>query len=86
MLRYYYALAPPVIAGAVILLTLPWLGLIALMIFAVAAVGTLAAVAWALVFVPYRLGLALARRRHIRRDTSPGTAATTLSLVEREDA
>ena len=86
MVRYYYALAPPVIAVTVILLTLPWLGLIALVIFAVAALGTLAAVAWALVFVPFRLGQTLARRRHIRRDTSPGTAAATLSLVEREDA
>lgn len=86
MARYYYTLVPVVIAGTVVLLALPWLGLIALVVFALAALGALAALVWAIVFVPYALVRALGRRWHMRSDTSPGTAAATLSLVERDDA
>ena len=64
MLRYFYAWTPLVIVGTLVLLSLPWLGLIALMVFALAALGALAALAWAIVFVPYMLARALIRRWH----------------------
>jgi hypothetical protein len=84
MVRYFYAWTPLVIVGTVVLLSLPWLGLIALMAFALLALGALAAFAWAIVFVPYRLGRAISHRRHMHRGTSPETAAA-LSLAERQD-
>jgi hypothetical protein len=86
MLRYYYALAPLVIVGTVVLLALPWLALIALVVFVLAGFGALAALGWAIVFTPYALGRALGRRRHGRHGTSPGAASASLSLVEREEA
>jgi hypothetical protein len=49
MVRYFYAWTPLVIVAAVVLLSMPWLGLIALMIVALVA---LAALACAVVFVP----------------------------------
>lgn len=61
MVRYFYALTPLVIVGTVVLLSLPWLGLIALMIFSLVALAALAALAWAIVFVPYMLGRAISR-------------------------
>src|SRR5262249_49759046 len=47
MVRYFYAWTPLVIVGTVVFLSLPWLGLIALMIVSLAA---LAAVAYAIVY------------------------------------
>jgi hypothetical protein len=82
MVRYYYAWTPLVIVGTVVVLSLPWLGLIALMIFSLAA---LAALAWAIVFVPYMLGRALSRRWHIRSGAS-GRAAAALSSARRQGA
>ena len=52
MVRYFYAWTPLVIVGTVVLLSLPWLGLIALVVFALVALAALAALAWAIVFVP----------------------------------
>ena len=77
-MRYFYAWTPLVIVGTIILLSLPWLGLIALMIFALVALVALAALAWAMVFVPYMLSRAISRRWHSRRGASLRTA-TTLS-------
>ena len=51
MVRYFYAWTPLVIVGTVVLLSLPWLGLIALMIFALVALVALAALALAIVAV-----------------------------------
>ena len=62
MVRYFYAWTPLVIVGTVVLLSLPWLGLIALMIFSLVALVALAALAWAIVVVPYMLGRAISRR------------------------
>jgi hypothetical protein len=82
MVRYFYAWTPLVIVGTVVLLSLPWLGLIALMIFALVA---LAALAWTIVFVPLKLSRAISRRWHLRRSASLRTAAA-LSPAERQDA
>jgi hypothetical protein len=71
MVRYFYAWAPLVIVAALFILTMPWLGLIALMIVVLVA---LAAIAWAFVFVPYMLGRAISRRWHIHTGASPRTA------------
>jgi hypothetical protein len=76
--RYFYAWSPLVIVGSVVLLSLPWLGLIALMIFAllaVAAVVALAALAWAIVFAPYMLSREISHRWQSRSGASPRTAA-----------
>jgi hypothetical protein len=65
MVRYFYAGMPLVIVGTICILSLPWLGLIALMIVSLVA---LPAFALATVSLPYLLGRAIARRRHGRRE------------------
>jgi uncharacterized membrane protein len=70
MVRYFYAWTPLAIVAAVVLLSLPWLGLIALMIVALVA---LPALAIAIVFVPYMLIRAIGRRW---QDRSAATAQT----------
>jgi hypothetical protein len=77
MVRYFYVWTPLVIAGTVVLLTLPWLGLIALFIFSLAA---LAALASAIVLVPYMLGWAVGSRRH----TGSGASARAVILAPRQ--
>jgi hypothetical protein len=84
MVRYFYAWTPLVIVGTVVLLFMPWLGLIALAIVAIVALGALAALAWAIVFVPYMLGRAISRRWHMRSGASPRTAAA-LSPARRKN-
>jgi hypothetical protein len=74
MVRYFYAWTPLVIAGTVVLLSLPWLGLIALMISSLVALVALAVLAWAIVFAPYMLSRAISRRWHSRSGASPRTA------------
>jgi hypothetical protein len=82
MVRYFYAWTPLVIVGTVVLLSLPWLGLIALMIVSLVA---LAVLALAVVFVPYMLSEAISRRWHSRSAASPRTAAA-LSPARRQNA
>ena len=72
MVRYFYAWTPLFIVGTVFILSLPWLGLIALMIVALVAVPAFAA---AIVFVPYTLGRAISRRWQGRIGVSPRAAA-----------
>jgi hypothetical protein len=72
MVRYFYAWTPLVIVGTVVLLSLPYLGLIALVIYALVA---LAALAWATVYVPYMLSRAISRRWHNRSGATARTAA-----------
>jgi hypothetical protein len=72
MVRYFYSWTPLVIVGTVVLLSIPWLGLIALMIVSLVA---LAALAWAIVFVPYMLSRAIIRRWQGRSGVSPRTTA-----------
>ena len=75
MVRYFYAWTPLVIATTLLLLSLPYLGLIALMISALVALVALAGLAWAIVFVPYMLSRAISRRWHSRSGASPRRAA-----------
>lgn len=75
MVRYFYAWGPFVIVGTVLLLTLPYLGVIALAVFTLVALATLAALAWAIVSVPRALGRAIAHRWQDRTAASPQTAA-----------
>jgi hypothetical protein len=78
MVRYFYAVTPLVIVGAVVILSLPWLGLIALMIVSLVP---LAALAWATVFVPHLLSRVISRWR-TRSGASPRTAAEALHAAE----
>jgi hypothetical protein len=75
MVRYFYAWTPLFIVGTVVLLSMPWLGLIALMIVASVALVVLAALSWMVVFVPYTLSRAISRRWHIHSGASPRTVA-----------
>lgn len=58
MLSYFYKLTPFVLVGAIVLLSLPWLGLIALIMVSLVA---LPALAFAIVYVPYLLVRAIGR-------------------------
>jgi hypothetical protein len=82
--RYFYAWTPLIILGTVVL-SLPPLGLIALMVVALVALVALAALAWATVFVPYMLGRSISRSWHSRSGASPRTVAA-LSPARRQDA
>jgi hypothetical protein len=75
MVSYFYAWTPLVIVATVVLLLLPWLGLIALMLGSLVAVTALAALAWAIVFVPYMLSQAMSRRWQGRGGGSRRAAA-----------
>ncbi|MFL5946487.1 MAG: hypothetical protein ACJ74D_10195 [Gaiellaceae bacterium] len=67
MFRYFYAWTPLVFVATLVLLALPWLGLIALMIVALVA---LPALAFALVLAPYLLFHAISRRLQARHSAS----------------
>jgi len=84
MVRYFYSWAPLVIVGTVVFLTLPWLGLIALMAFALVAIAVLATLVWAIVAAPYVLIRSIGRRWHGRGLGHEPSAA--LSLAERKRA
>ena len=71
MVRYFYAWTPLIVVGTVVLLSLPWLGLLALMIVSLVALGTLA---WAIVYVPYLLSQSIHRRWQARSRVSLRTA------------
>jgi hypothetical protein len=75
MVRYFYAWTPLVIVGTVVLLSLPWLGLIALIALLIVSLGVLAALVWAIVFVPYMLGRTISRRWQGGSVPSPRPAA-----------
>jgi hypothetical protein len=82
MSRYFYAWTPLVIVGTVVILALPWLGLIALAVFGLVALGALAALVLAIVALPYMVGRAVSRRWQGRSVAHQPQAA--LSLVKRE--
>jgi hypothetical protein len=64
MVRYFYAWIPVVAVGALVILSLPWLGLIALIVVVPVVLGALAAFAWAIVSVPYRFSRAVSNHWH----------------------
>jgi hypothetical protein len=78
MVRYFYAWTPLVIVTTVVLLSAPWLGLIALMILSLVALVALAALAWAIAFVPYIVSRAIGRRWRSRSGANPRTAPALL--------
>ena len=86
MVRYLYAWTPLVIVGTVVFLSLPWLGLIALMLFALVALVTLAALAWAIVFAPYMLSQAISRRWRLRSRASLRTAAALSPATHQKES
>jgi len=49
MLRYFYTWTPLVLVATIVILALPWLGVIALIVALLIAVTALAALAWAVV-------------------------------------
>jgi hypothetical protein len=67
MVRYWFSFTPLVVVATVVLLALPWLGVIALMLFTLAALATLAALVAGVVVAPYMLVRSVGRRRHNRR-------------------
>ena len=78
MVRYYYAWTPLAIVCSIVFLALPWLGLIALLVVALAALMTLA---WAVVYVPYTVGRAVARHWNIRTAPSVSPAPEPVRSV-----
>ena len=84
MVRYFYAWTPLFIVGTVVFLSIPWLGLIALMVVALVALPALAALVLAIAFVPYMLIRAVSRSWQGRIAVSPRTAA--LSPARRHNA
>ena len=81
MVRYFYSWTPLVIVGTVVLLSLPWLGVVALMVAALGALGTLAlAIAWAM----QMLSLAMSRRRHGRTGARPALAPALVRAGSRD--
>ena len=74
-MRCIYASTPLVVVGTLVLLSLPWLGLIALMIVAPVVLVALGAFAWAFVFVPYVLSRAIGRLWQMRGEPNSRTAA-----------
>lgn len=71
MVRYFYAWTPFVIVGTICILSLPWLGLLALMSVSLVV---LPAFALAIVAVPYMLGRTITRRWHGRSDAARASA------------
>jgi hypothetical protein len=80
MLRYFYAWTPLVIVATLVLLALPWLGLIALMIASLVA---FAALAFAFVLAPYMLVHAISRRWQGQRSGSPRPAVVLAPAPQR---
>jgi hypothetical protein len=84
LVEYFYAWTPLVVVGTLILLFLPWLGLIALVLAVFVALAALAALAWAFVAAPLAVGHAIDRSWHGRSAApQPGPA---LSPAERRRA
>jgi hypothetical protein len=84
MVRYFYAWTPLVVLGTVVVVSLPWLGLIALAGAAFAALAALAALASAIVAAPLAIGHAIGHRWH--RRSAAAQPSSALLLAERRRA
>jgi hypothetical protein len=74
MVRYFYAWAPLFFIGTLVVLALPWLGLIALMVVALVALPALGfALVWATVSATHMV-MRAAGHFHRRSAASPRTA------------
>jgi hypothetical protein len=80
MVRYFFGWIPLFIVGAIVLLSAPWLGLIALLVVALVALVALAALAVAVVFVPYLLVRTIIRGLHSHIAAHPRTAPAFSSI------
>ena len=74
MLSYCCSWTPLVILTSVALLSLPWLGLIALFVLSLFVLGLLATLAWTVIWVPRTLSLAVRNRWRVRNRASRATA------------
>ena len=74
MVRYFYAWTPLAILGTVVLLSLPWLGVIALMLVALALLLALAELGSAIASGLLELNAAISHRRHRREGARHGMA------------
>jgi hypothetical protein len=81
MVRYFFAWTPLVVIGTVVLLSLPWLALIALMIAVPATLAALAALTWAIVAVPVAAGRAINHRLHRRSEAEAPLPSPALALA-----
>jgi hypothetical protein len=82
LVRYFYAWTPLVVVGTVVLLSLPWLGLIALASAALAAFAALAALASAIVAAPLAVGHAIGHRWHGRSAAPQPSPALSLARAQ----
>jgi hypothetical protein len=79
MVRYFYLWTPVVIVfGTAIILTIPYLAVI---VFLVVTLVALAALAWAIVAVPYRLGHSVTRHWHGRSGARDSAALRKEALL-----
>lgn len=88
MVRYFYAWIPVAIIWTLLILTLPWLGLIALMVLLLAAVPAVWALGWAFIATVRALGrLAFGRlvprRSRAWHDATQPVPLNTRSVSER---
>jgi hypothetical protein len=81
MVRYFYAWIPVFAIGTICVLSLPWLGLIALGVVVLALTVLLA---WALVYVPYMLVRAIGRS--VYRTPQPARATSSIGVARFEGA
>jgi uncharacterized membrane protein len=83
MVPYFYKLTPLFTIGAICLLALPWLGLIALMVVVLFG---LPAIAFTIVWMPYRIVRAFSRDWHDHKGAQPQPAATLSVPARHPDA
>ncbi len=83
MVRYWYSFTPLVVVLTAILLALPWLGLMALMFFALIGLAALGALAWGVAFVARMVVRGVDRRRLSRSGTRrmPATRPAARPIV-----
>ena len=74
MVRYFYAWTPLLIVGAGVLLSLPWLGVIALMLVALVLLVALAALGYAIAWALRELSGTICHRWHSRNGARQGMA------------
>ena len=77
MVRYFYAWTPLFVIGTVSILSLPWLGLIAVLIAALFPLAALVGLVWGVISLSHMLARAISRGWHGSGTTA--RAAVTLS-------
>ena len=75
MVRYWFAFTPVAILGTIVILSLPWLGLIAVLVAACLVLATLASLVWATAALAVSFVRAAGHDLHGRRRTRVRTAS-----------